>query len=66
MGCAYHLGQPIGKFALRFLVFALVLIAGMLGAMVLVQKGQARISAEAAATAAASWKQRGQYSYGSK
>jgi len=43
---------------LRFLVLALVLIAGMLGAMVLVQKGQARISAEAAATVAAEAKAR--------
>lgn len=53
MGGTDHLGQPIGKFALRFLILALVLIVGILGAVVLVQKGQARIAAEAAATAAA-------------
>lgn len=46
MGGADHLGQPIGKFALRFLFLALLLIAGILGAVVLIQKGQARIAAQ--------------------
>jgi hypothetical protein len=58
MGGADHLGQPIGKFALRFLFLALLLIAGILSAVVLVQKGQARIAAEAAATAASEAKAR--------
>lgn len=53
MGGADHLGQPIGKFALRFLVLALVLIAGILGAVVLVQMGQARIAAETKANTSA-------------
>ncbi len=44
MGGADHLGQPIGKFALRFLFLALLTIAGILGAVVLMQKGQARIA----------------------
>ena len=48
MGGTDHLGQPIGKFALRFLFLALLIIAGILGAVVLMQKGQARIAAEKA------------------
>ena len=47
MGGADHLGQPIGKFALRFLFLALLTIAGILGAVVLMQKGQARIATTA-------------------
>jgi endonuclease YncB( thermonuclease family) len=45
MGGADHLGQPIGKFALRFFFLALLMIAGILGAVVLMQKGQAHIVA---------------------
>jgi endonuclease YncB( thermonuclease family) len=46
MGGADHLGQPIGKFALRFLFLALLTIGSILLAVVLMQKGQARIAAE--------------------
>jgi endonuclease YncB( thermonuclease family) len=48
MGGADHLGQPIGKFPLRFLLLALLSIAGILGVVVLMQKGQERIAAEGA------------------
>lgn len=48
MGGTDHLGQPVGKFALRFLFLALLMIAGILGVVVLMQKGQARIVAETA------------------